>query len=330
MDAAVTGAVHAADWTSEAPGDGRTVPDAGNWSGVDEIATPVDADRRRTYRPREMQGTGIIRHDHGALGKQPCEPAKREPSAEVLSLAAHLPHHGLDQLPLWFSAGDDHPSAGGSEGVSQGCELLRGPLPASVVGARMQGDEWRVVRHDASRLGQVLLRYRQVRLYAHGHGPNERDDLQKAKDLGLVVDVGRPQVQRSSVRRPQASSGPGLEAQGERVGVSPATVYLDSEVKALLLHLLEEAIQLLRVPRHPRLYADPFLRRDYNHSVYGSRPPGQERLVPGIGEQDDLGVRIRRAQGVQRWQAEDEVAEVVGPKDGDLTHVSKQAGARRM
>ena len=158
----------------------------------------------------------------------------------------------------------------------------------------------------------------QARLQRDRRRARQRGDLQEAQHLVLPEQVRHPAVEGRGVRGAQADGQPRAEPADEGVGEAPAAVELHRQVEALRRHRPEEAAQGRRVLNEVLGLADPAARRDGHHPVGDVSAVGQELGVPGPPEQDELRPGVRRAQRRQGGQGDDEVADAVGPQDGDL------------
>ena len=148
-----------------------------------------------------------------------------------------------------------------------------------------------------------------------GGAPDERDDLEEAQHLVLVVGVPDPAVERRRAVVAGARGDAGAEPLHEGVGVAAAPVELDGEVVLRGAVPLEEGLDAALVDGaagdHVRV------RRDDVHVVPGPRPALEEFGVPGQAEIGDAGVGVGRAQGLQRRDGDHEVADAVRAEHDD-------------
>ncbi|MGV9769759.1 glycosyltransferase family A protein [Microbacterium sp. NPDC003461] len=171
-------------------------------------------------------------------------------------------------------------------------------------------------------------RHRQRRLGAHGRRPGERDRLEPAHHLVLVVHVRQRALERRGVRRRGAHGVPRAEREEEGVRVPPAAVHLAGEVEALGPHPSHERargarVVLMLAPVHP-----PGLRQ-HLHARDRARPAAQQRGVHRRAQQHDLGLRVRLGQRIQRRQGEQQVTQTAAAQHGDLQHLVESAVGRR-
>ena len=106
--------------------------------------------------------------------------------------------------------------------------------------------------------------------------------------------------------------------------MAPAAVQLNGQVEALALHGGKKARQLLGVHiagRRAAVLAHARAAGDDDHPIDGTRPSGEKIGMPGLAKQDDLGVGVGCPQGGQGREGEDEVAQGIGPQDGDLLDI---------
>ena len=166
----------------------------------------------------------------------------------------------------------------GVERVADGAEALRGPAPPGVRGARVQHDR-RAAAVGDDRRGRlaVVVGQLQHRLVPDGPRADQPNHFEVPEDLGLVVRVAHPAVQRWRVIGAQPGGDPRAQRGDQRVGVAAAAVQLDRQVEALGAH------------RGHERRVDVRQRRQLHHPVDRPRAPGQEPGMPRGAEQHDLG-----------------------------------------
>jgi len=283
------------------------VPDPLDGSAVDEVAHPVEADRRRADRLREVHRAGVVGDHHSTAGQQRREAAEGQRVDQRPGGAAHPADDPVDQVALGAGTRDEDV---GVERVADGAEALRGPAPPGVRGARVQHDRRRAAVGD-DRRGRlaVVVGQLQHRLVPDGPRADQPNHFEVPEDLGLVVRVAHPAVQRWRVIGAQPGGDPRAQRGDQRVGVAAAAVQLDRQVEALGAH------------RGHERRVDVRQRRQLHHPVDRPRAPGQEPGMPRGAEQHDLGRGIGGPQRLERGQREDEVAERVGTQYRDLPDV---------
>jgi hypothetical protein len=106
-----------------------------------------------------------------------------------------------------------------------------------------QGERLSPRWNGAARFVQVVVRHRKPWLQIGRVCPDEFDQFQIADDLRLVIDIGQPAIQSNRVGVAQAHVDPRPQSPEKRIGVAPPAVHLNGQVKLLLRHRLEEALE---------------------------------------------------------------------------------------
>jgi hypothetical protein len=144
--------------------DDRTVRDARERRGDDEVREPVDADARRADGMREVQRSGVVRHDHLRAGEQGGEPLQRKQAARVHRRRAHGRDDARGERPFLRGAVHHHERAGLRKRIAYGGEALRRPAPAGIGGARLQHRERRLrQRQRARELRAITVQHAEAR-----------------------------------------------------------------------------------------------------------------------------------------------------------------------
>ena len=197
--------------------------------------------------------------------------------------------------------------------------------PPGVAGTRMQGHErFSFIRHDTLHFCQVILNNSDVRFQRDYRGSHERDNFQVTHDFGLEINVRHPPVKRGSIGCFEANRHLRTQAQQERVGVSPATMYLNGEVKTFMMHTGKKMLLFGRVFSDMRVIGvvhtyTPVGRND-DDAINWSRSVFEKGGVPGFSQQYNFSLRIGGTQGFQRGKCKDEIAKAIGAKYGNFAH----------
>lgn len=308
------------------PGKMDTVHAAAQWTGVDEVSHPVQANCRNSEGLGQVPGSAVIAQEHVASVQQRRQDSKSEPAGHGNDPVRPGGLHDLArQSPFVRATDDQHAATIGGTRRGDLTETFSRPAASGIRGPRMNGYNGgrRAVIGALQQLvdlGRALVRHLKAGFEPDRRSSGQACHFQAAKRLVLVIGVREGALQRRGIRRPRAHSVTGPQPQQERIGKSSPTVQLDRQVEFLALHGHEKVLGRCAVlgsrPDPLRFWQDP-------HVVYRARGATEKLGMAGRSEERNGCAGVGCRKGGDGGKGKQKVAQSPAPQYCDAGDIRK-------